>query len=99
MKLEALNRVQGVKVLAGKGKGGKTAYAGDVFEAKTDAEAERLIENGAAREYVVEDKLAGSEEPTAKKPGGRKPAAKKSGGQKADDGSDTADDSDLGLGG
>lgn len=99
MKLEALNRVQGVKVLAGKGKGGKTAYAGDVFEAKTDAEAERLIENGAAREYVVEDKLAGSEEPATQKPRGRKSAAKKSDGQKADDGSDTADDSDLGLGG
>lgn len=102
MKLEALNRVQGVKVLAGKGKGGKTAYAGDVFEAKTDAEAERLIENGAAREYVVEDKLAGSKEPAepaTQKPRGRKSAAKKSDGQKADDGSDTADDSDLGLGG
>jgi len=98
MKLEAVNRVQGVKVLAGKGKGGKTAHAGDVFEAKTDAEAKRLIDLGAAKEYVVEDKLADSEESKPKRnTGGRKAATKKTGGQKAEDGSDTADDSDLGL--
>lgn len=104
MKLEALNRVQGVKVLAGKGKGGKTAMVGDVFEASTTAEAKRLIDLGAAKEYVVEDKLAdsgegGGKKTTTKSSGGKATGGKKaSGGQKAEDGSDTADDEDLGLG-
>lgn len=103
MKLEALNRVQGVKVLAGKGKGDKTAFVGDIFEAKDTSEGERLVAIGAAKKYVVEDKLAGSEEKPEKKAAGKAPAKKaagqKSGDQKAEDGSDTADDSDLGLGG
>ncbi|KAE8546153.1 hypothetical protein [Marinobacter nauticus] len=103
MKLEALNRVQGVKVLAGKGKGGKTAMVGDVFEASTAAEAKRLIDLGAAKEYVVEDKLAdsgegGGKKTTTKSAGKASGGKKASGGQKAEDGSDTADDEDLGLG-
>ncbi|MDC8457826.1 hypothetical protein [Marinobacter sp. DS40M6] len=121
MKLEALNRVQGVKVLAGKGEGTKTAHTGDIFETRNDAEAERLIKLDAAKEYKVEDRLAGKGEgkststqkkapakkAPAKKATGGKPAAKKAetkdtGGEpgdskKAEDGSDTADDEDLGL--
>ena len=121
MKLEALNRVQGVKVLAGKGEGTKTAHAGDIFEARNDAEAARLIRLDAAKEYKVEDRLAGkgdgksnstqkkapAKKAPAKKATGGKPATKKAetkdtGGEpgdnkKADDGSDTANDDDLGL--
>jgi len=99
MKLEALNRVQGVKVLAGKGKGTKSAMVGDVFEISNQAEAERLISLGAAKEYTVEDKLAGSDDGTPKKSSGRKTTGRKSSAQKAEDGSDTADENDLGLDG
>lgn len=128
MKLTAINRVQGVKVLAGKGKGGSIAYANDVFEPKTDAEGNRLVDLGVAVEYKVHDPLAeaeansGSKTTTAKKTTGRKATGgkaagkatqktdnkidtktggeigDKTGGQKAEDGSDTADDEDLGLG-
>ena len=107
MKLEAINRVQGVKVLDGKGEGTDTAHAGDIFEARNDAEAKRLIKLEAAKEYKVEDRLAdkgGKPKAPAKKSTGTKSAAKKSTGeakpsgeQKAEDGSDTADESDLGL--
>lgn len=96
MKLKALNRVEGVKVLTGKGKGGTTAYAGNIFETTSTAEAERLIDLGAAEKYVVKDELA--DEGDGKKPAPKKPTTRKSGGKKAEDGSDTADDNDLGLG-
>jgi len=101
MKLTAINRVQGVKVLVGKGKGGNTAYANDVFEPKTTAEGERLVELGVAVEYKVHDPLADAEAEEGgktKKTTTRKTATKKTGGQKAEDGSDTANDEDLGLG-
>lgn len=107
MKLKALNRVEGVKVLTGKGKGGTTAYAGNIFETTSTAEAERLIDLGAAEKYVVKDELAdentgeGStpKKASTKKTTAKKTTAKKTGGaQKAEDGSDTADESDLGLG-
>lgn len=96
MKLKALNRVEGVKVLTGKGKGGTTAYAGNIFETTSTAEAERLIDLGAAEQYVVKDELA--DEGGEKKPAPKKTTTRKSGGKKAEDGSDTADDNDLGLG-
>lgn len=84
MKLTAINRVQGVKVLAGKGKGTKNAFAGDVFEPKTAAEGERLINLGVAEEYKVHDPLAEAESKgtgTTKKAGGRKATGGKTAGK------------------
>lgn len=102
MKLEAINRIEGVNVLAGKGQGTITAYPGDVFEVKDAKEAKRLIDKDAAQEYVVQDKLADSKKTAAQKPVTTRKAAGKKGStadQKAEDGSDTASDEDLGLGG
>ncbi len=109
MKMEAINRVQGVKVLVGKGKGTKNAFAGDIFECN-ESEAERLMSMDAAKEYSVKDRLAGLDDDdekaapkkaAPKKPAGKKPATKTSepgkGSEKAADGSDTASDEDLGL--
>lgn len=131
MKMTAINRVQGVKVLAGKGKGGKTAFSGDVFDVSTE-EAERLKDIGAAEEYKVHDPLGDAEKASGettettettetKKAPAKKAAAKTTGKkapaktaekkageennggentngeEKADDGSDTASDDDLGL--
>lgn len=112
MKMEAINRIQGVKVLVGKGKGTKNAFAGDIFECDPK-EAERLMKMDAAQEYKVRDRLAeegeggeGGEDKAPAKKAAKKPtaaekkaAAEKAAAEKAADGSDTIgdEDGDLGL--
>lgn len=76
MKMTAINRIQGVKVLAGKGKGGKTAFSGDVFEASPE-EAERLTDIGAAEEYKVHDPLGDAEKTSGETTDTKKAPAKK----------------------
>ncbi len=95
MKLVAANRIEGVNTLTGKGKGTSTAFVGDIFEVDK-SEEQRLIDLGAATEYRREDPLAGIDDGEEKKPA-RKPAARKGKSQKAEDGSDTANEEDLGL--
>jgi hypothetical protein len=102
MKLVANSCIQGVKALSGKGKGGTTAFAGDIFEADK-SEEQRLIKLGVATEYVRDDPLADYDEKPARKPVARKPVTRKSKvekaeeAEKAEDGSDTADEADMGL--
>lgn len=49
MKLRALHIISGVEVVKGKGKGSNTAQPDDIF---TSPSAQRLIDEGAAVEYV-----------------------------------------------
>jgi hypothetical protein len=97
MKLIANSCIQGVKTLSGKGKGGTTAFAGDIFET-AKSEEQRLIKLGVATEYVRDDPLADYDEKPARKTVARKPKVEKpEKPEKAEDGSDTADESDMGL--
>lgn len=77
MKLRALHIISGVEVIKGKGKGSDTAQPDDIF---TSPSAKRLIEEGAAVEYVepeVDDDAAAE----LKKAAGSKKEGK--GGKKA----------------
>jgi len=96
MKLVANSKIQGVKTLSGKGKGTSVAFAGDIFEVAA-SEEQRLIDLGVAVKYSREDPL-GEDESVEKKPARKASAGKgKVNSEKAEDGSDTASNEDLGL--